>query len=139
MKTAKDDIFDLASITKIAGATLALMKLFDDGLIKLDDPINVYVDVKGQFGKVTLREALAHQGGLHPWIAYHHVIRKKDGTFRKKDLTISKDEDHEFAITDSLFIGNEFYEKRIKKLIGRSEVTRSPSYRDSGLFFNHHP
>ncbi len=133
--TRKDDIYDLASITKIAGATLSLMKLYEDGLIHLDDPINKYVDIGGEFGRVTLRQALAHQGGLRPWIPYHQVIRKKDGTFRKKDIVAQQNEDHQFAITDQLYLRDDFYERRIKRLIGKTDVVKNPRYKYSGLFF----
>jgi len=132
----KSDVYDLASITKIAGATLALMKLYDDGLIHLDEPINTYVDrMKGDVGKVSLREALAHQGGLYPWIPFHKVIRKKNDTFKKRDFRSERTLGYDFQVSDSLFLSNDFYEKRIKKLIKRSEVVKNPSYRYSGLFF----
>ena len=134
-KVKEDDIYDLASITKIAGATLALMKLYDDGIIHLDEPINSYVDIGGQFGKVTIREALAHQGGIRPWIPYHQEIRKKDGTFRTKDMTSVRDDRHEFEITDQLYLSNQFYTKRIKKMIRKSPVIKDPGYKYSGLFF----
>lgn len=132
----KDDIYDLASITKVIGSTLALMKLYEDSLIHLDDPIKKYVDkMGGKVGRVTLREALAHQGGLYRWIPYHQVIRKRNGSFRKRDMIQSKDEKHSFAITDSLYLSDNFYRKRIKKLIRKSEVKKNPRYKYSGLFF----
>lgn len=131
-----DDIYDLASITKIAGGTLALMKLYDDGLIQLDDPIGDYLKKLGRkIGKVTFRQALAHQGGLYPWIPYHQEIRNKKGSFKKKDIVSAIDSDHEYAIADSLYLSNDFYEKRIKKMIRKSDVDENPSYKYSGLFF----
>ena len=132
----KEDVYDLASITKVVGGTLALMKLYDDELIRLDDPIREYVrGIKGKVGKVTIREALAHQGGLYPWIPYHQVIRKSDGTFRQKDFRETYAESHEFKVAEGLFLANEFYEKRVKKLISKSDVQKNPSYKYSGLFF----
>jgi len=136
IKTSEDDIYDLASITKIAGATIALMKLYDDGLLFLDDPINKYVqNMGGRVGKVTVRRALAHQGGLYPWIPFHEVIRKRNRTFKKKDIAKNKDENHEFQLAKELFLSNDFYEKQIKKRIRKSEVVTSPSHKYSGLFF----
>ena len=34
-----DDLFDLASLTKVVGTTTAIMLLVDRGLIKVDDPV----------------------------------------------------------------------------------------------------
>ena len=132
----KNDIYDLASITKIAGATLAIMKLYEEGLIDLDKPINEYVNGIGKkVGRITLREALAHQGGIYPWIPFHQVIRKKNGDFRAKDIQSVDSDNYPFEITDQLHLSDQFYEKRIKKLIKKSKVTKNPSYRYSGLFF----
>lgn len=129
------DIYDLASITKVMGATLALMKLYEDKQIDLDDPINAYVDGLGRkVGKVTLRQALAHQGGLYPWIPYHLEVRKKNGSFKNKTVSVKQNEDYPFALTDSLFLHVDFYQK-IKKMIRKTKVAEKPSYRYSGLFF----
>lgn len=135
-KVSLDDIYDLASITKIAGATLAIMKLYEDGLVQLDDPISNYIkDIRGDIGKVTIREAMAHQGGLYPWIPYHQVIRKKNGEFKKKDVDNAADLTHDFQLGDSLFLNTDFYHRSIKKLIGKSKVAENPTYKYSGLFF----
>ncbi len=131
-----NDIYDVASVTKIVGSTIALMKLYEDGLIHLDDPINRYInDVKGRVGKVTIREALAHQGGLYPWIPFHEVIRKSNQRFKKRDIRSAMDTGYSFEIANNLFLSDRFYEKRIKKLIKKSKVSKIPSYKYSGLFF----
>ncbi|GAB4243800.1 MAG: hypothetical protein Tsb0034_21750 [Ekhidna sp.] len=131
----KYDIYDLASITKVMGATLALMKMYDEGLFKLDDKIGDYVDGLGRkVGGVTFREALAHHGGLYPWIAYHAEMRRKNGAFKNKSVSSKMDDEYPFALTDSLFLHRDFY-KKIKRLIRKSQVEKEPSYRYSGLFF----
>ena len=38
----KSDLYDLASITKVASTTLAAMKLYEEGRMKLDDPLKEY-------------------------------------------------------------------------------------------------
>jgi len=131
----KDDIYDLASITKIVGATLALMKLYEDSLIHLDNRISEYVDgLRGQVGKVTIRQALAHQGGLYPWIPYYKEVRWDNGLFHRKDISTTQNEEYKYSISDSLFLSEDFY-KRIKKFIRKSDVIKNPEYRYSGLFF----
>lgn len=131
----ENHLYDLASVTKMVGATLALMKLYDDQLINLDDPIDKYVDKIGKrVGSVTLRQALAHQGGLFPWIPFHREIRKNNGGFRKRDIANQSSKDHLYRISDSLYLSNDFY-KKIKKFIRKSEVKQHPNYTYSGLFF----
>ncbi|MDE0472165.1 MAG: serine hydrolase [Ekhidna sp.] len=134
-EVTNNSIYDLASITKIVGATLALMKLYEDSLIHLDDPIKKYVNELGKrIGKVTIREALAHQGGLLPWIPYYQEIKKKDGSFKKKYISTAPTEKHPFELSNGLFLCDDFYQ-RIKRFIKKSGVAENPSYQYSGLFF----
>lgn len=60
-------IYDLASVTKVAASSLALMAMYDDGKIKLDKPLSEYLAGITDNG-ATLRDALAHQAGFKPWI-----------------------------------------------------------------------
>ncbi|WP_370090551.1 serine hydrolase domain-containing protein [Ekhidna sp.] len=134
-RVAVNDIYDLASITKVVGGTLAMMKLYDDGLYNLDDPIGDYIDGLGRkVGRVTFREALAHQGGLYPWIPYYAEIKKKNGKWKRKTVTTKTEDEFNYPLTDSLYLHSDFYSK-IKKMIRRSEVSDEKKYRYSGLFF----
>jgi len=73
-----DDLYDLASITKAASTTLAIMKLYDEGKISLNDPLIRYLPaVKGSNKeKITIREIMTHQAGLQPWIKFYEKTLK---------------------------------------------------------------
>jgi CubicO group peptidase (beta-lactamase class C family) len=59
-------IYDLASLTKVVGTTTALMVLYDEGKIHLDDPVSQYIPAfsGGAKDRVTLRMLLEHRSGL---------------------------------------------------------------------------
>jgi len=59
-------IYDLASLTKVVGTTTAVMILFDEGKIRLDDQVVKYVPEFGGGAKdqVTIRMLLEHRSGL---------------------------------------------------------------------------
>lgn len=61
-----ESIYDLASLTKVIGTTTALMILFDEGKIHLDDPVVKYVPgfTGGLKDSVTLKQLLEHRSGL---------------------------------------------------------------------------
>lgn len=63
-----DTIFDMASLTKVIATTSCVMKLFEEGKIKLGDPVARYIPEFGQNGKenVTVRDLLTHYSGLPP-------------------------------------------------------------------------
>jgi CubicO group peptidase (beta-lactamase class C family)/beta-glucosidase-like glycosyl hydrolase len=69
------DLYDLASVTKVAATTLAIMKLYDEGKIKLDTTLNYYfkdLDKNSKGKKVRnsrlnyiyLRQIMTHYSGL---------------------------------------------------------------------------
>ena len=64
--TADRTIYDLASLTKVVGTTTALMILYDQGKVHLDDPVYKYIPAfsGGDKNKVTLRMLLEHRSGL---------------------------------------------------------------------------
>ena len=63
-----DTIFDLASLTKCVATTTSIMKLVQQGRIRLDDPVAAYLPEFAQNGKqdITIRELLTHYSGLAP-------------------------------------------------------------------------
>ncbi len=131
------DIYDLASLTKVMASTMALMKLYDDGKIYLEAPINEYVDGLGwsKFGRVTLREALAHQGGIKSWIQYYREVKKGNGNYRRNTLSETYSEKYPIKLAEGLYLHKDFYQKKIKRMIRKSPVEKQPAYVYSGLFF----
>jgi CubicO group peptidase (beta-lactamase class C family) len=63
---AEKTIYDLASLTKVVGTTTAVMILFDEGKIHLDDKVAKYVPefTGGGRENVTIRLLLEHRSGL---------------------------------------------------------------------------
>jgi uncharacterized protein YbbC (DUF1343 family)/CubicO group peptidase (beta-lactamase class C family) len=63
-----DTIFDLASLTKCVATTTSIMKLIEQGRIRLNDPVAAYLPEFAQNGKqdITVRELLTHYSGLGP-------------------------------------------------------------------------
>ena len=67
-----DTIFDLASLTKVFGATAAVMKLIEQGKLRLNDPAVRYIPELGTEGatadknQITVRQLLTHTAGFAP-------------------------------------------------------------------------
>jgi CubicO group peptidase (beta-lactamase class C family) len=71
------DLYDLASITKVAASTTALMKLTESGRIDLDEPLSRYYSPFRDNDKrdITFREILAHQSGMPAGIAVLRLMK----------------------------------------------------------------
>lgn len=67
-----DTIFDLASLTKIFATTASVMKLVEQGKLRLSDPVVKYIPELGVEGAtewkrdITLRHLLTHTAGFAP-------------------------------------------------------------------------
>ena len=61
-------IFDMASLTKVIATNTAVMQLFEQGKIRLNDPVSVYWPEFAAHGKdsITIRELMTHYSGLPP-------------------------------------------------------------------------
>ena len=63
-----DTIFDLASLTKVVATTTSVMKLVEDGKIRLNDRVSAYIPGFERYGKadITIRHLMTHVSGLRP-------------------------------------------------------------------------
>ncbi len=62
-----DTIFDAASLTKVIATTSAVMKLVEQGKIRIADPVNVYLpDFQNGKSEITIRDLMTHFSGLRP-------------------------------------------------------------------------
>jgi uncharacterized protein YbbC (DUF1343 family)/CubicO group peptidase (beta-lactamase class C family) len=63
-----DTIFDLASLTKVVATTTAVMRLVEQGRVRLNDPVATFVPGFDRHGKgvITVRHLLTHVSGLRP-------------------------------------------------------------------------
>lgn len=134
------DLYDLASVTKIAAALPSIMKLVETGKLDLDQPFSTYWKPwKHRKDKrhLTVREILAHQAGLIPYIVYLNDVVNPEGVkrrFVKRQLTPGFTN----QAYDDLFIRNRFVRKIYRKA-NRSKVSEEKKYLYSGLTFLLYP
>lgn len=79
-----DTIFDAASLTKVVATAPAIMQLFEQGRLRLNDPVTEYLpEFQGGKSAITVRHLLTHFSGLRPsldlapaWAGYETGIAK---------------------------------------------------------------
>jgi uncharacterized protein YbbC (DUF1343 family)/CubicO group peptidase (beta-lactamase class C family) len=79
-----ETIFDLASLTKVVATTTAVMQLFEQGKVRLNDPVAKYLPEFAQSGKedITLRQLLTHYSGLEPDLDLKTQWEGKDTAYK---------------------------------------------------------
>lgn len=92
----ENDLYDLASVSKVTGTLLAVMKLYDEGKFGLTDEIGKYVpEMRGTNKQgITIRELLFHESGLPSYLPFYKEAIDlkvcKGGLFRKKPDALHK-------------------------------------------------
>jgi len=81
----EDTIFDLASLTKVVATTTSVMKLIEEGRIRLNDPVAFFIPEFGKYGKhgITIRQLLTHTSGLRPDLELEVEFNGADEAIRR--------------------------------------------------------
>jgi uncharacterized protein YbbC (DUF1343 family)/CubicO group peptidase (beta-lactamase class C family) len=69
-KMTADTIFDIASLTKVVATAPSILRLAEDGKLRLADPVTRYIPDfaagGGERGKITIEQLLTHRAGFRP-------------------------------------------------------------------------
>ena len=70
-------IFDLASVSKVIGTTSAVMKLYEQGKLGLDDSVGRYLPqfAEGPKSAITIRHLITHRSGFPPFRRFFLMCR----------------------------------------------------------------
>ena len=131
-----NDLYDLASVTKILASTLALMKLYELYNIDLEAPFsNLFPLLKRSNKKNhSLKQILSHSAGWIPYLTHQNLVYKKNGIFKKKTLSHSKSSDFPDQVIDCLFIHKD-YQNKIFRRIKKTNITKQGEMVYSGLIY----
>ena len=156
-------LYDLASVTKAAATTPALMLLVSERKVKLNAPLLTYLPETGGtlLGMVTVRQLLLHQSGLPAGINFYTdlidtasyegaLIRYKafsggvplvgkawgNANFRLLDeyIAMKRSEKHALRFSRNKYIAPAFKERMMERLLN-VRVSSNKSYRYSDLNF----
>lgn len=116
-KVEDHDLYDIASITKIASTTLAIMKLTEEGKIRLDDTLSSYLpELKGSNKQgITIRQILVHEAGLKDFIPFYSEM-KGNTDLRDSILSGTITESFCYEVNDGLFVNKNYLQTMLKKI-----------------------
>ena len=135
----KDDLYDLASVTKITAPLPAIMKLYDENKINLDAPFsNYFVEFKKtNKAELTVRDILTHQARLQSsmpfWLEHGTKTTLRKGVFRDQP-----EEQFQVRISKNMYVKNDFKDQIIKDII-KSPLLPQKEYKYSDLGFSLFP
>ena len=116
-------MYDIASVTKIAASTLLAMQQHAKGKFDLDRSIGSYIpEVTGQtaFGALKIREIMAHQAGLTPWIPFYKRTLT-DGQWKPTIYKTTKSDDFSLEVAKGMYMRTDSKDSMYAQIM-RSEL-----------------
>lgn len=129
------DIYDLASLTKIAATTIAILKMQEKGKMDVDHRLSDYLpSLRGTDKEsIIIRELMAHQARFQAWIPYYrYTVDQEDKREEIYKSVIS--EDYPVRVADGMYIRKDYYYD-ILDSIRFSKIRDNNYYRYSDLGF----
>lgn len=137
--TRTDDVFDLASITKIAATTLGLMDLTQREKFHPEHQLSSYLPLLRGSNKAALKgtDVLSHQAQLHPWIPFFETtLIEERGRLKPSPSLYSANKKKGFAVevANRLYLKTD-YQEEIWRAITEVEMRPTKEYKYSDLGF----
>ncbi|WP_448519988.1 serine hydrolase domain-containing protein [Rhodoflexus sp.] len=136
----KNDVFDLASLTKICASAAALMKLQDERKIDVERPFSRYERswAKTDKSRLTLKEILTHQAGLKAWIPFWQNARQPNGALRSTVFSKDSSAAYPLKVADRLYIQRNYPDSLLLQ-IRNSPLDKRGEYVYSDLSYYYYP
>ena len=118
----KDDLFDLASVTKVSATLPGLMLLDMEGKFSPEEKLGSYMPIFKRTDKadLLLKDMLTHQAGLAAWIPFWKETVKKNGKFKRNTIDYKSSEKYPFEVAGGLYISKNYRRKIF------NEIKKSP-------------
>lgn len=116
----RQNIFDMASVTKIFATNLAVMKLYDEGKLSLNKTLGDYLSwLKGSNKEnLVIKELLLHQAGLKSYIPFYRetVDTSKGGLAIYTIYSEKPVHSHSVRVAENMYIRNTWADTMYKRI-----------------------
>lgn len=136
-KEEPDDIFDIASVTKIMASTISLMKLDGEGKFDVDRKLEDYLpELKGtNKGPLKNIDILTHQARLQPWIPFFKKTIKDDGSYVDGIYSTTPTGEFTLKVADNMYMRKSYVDSIYKAIIESPLLSESGyKYSDMGYY-----
>lgn len=119
----KDDLFDLASVTKVSSTLAGLMLLNSEGKFSVERKLSYYLPDfrKTNKGDLLMKDLLTHQAGLKDWIPFWKETVRADSSFKRNIFRHEYSDKYPLKVANGLYI-NKNYRKNIFREIKKSPL-----------------
>jgi beta-N-acetylhexosaminidase len=132
----RTDIYDLASITKVAATTASLMKLKDMGKFDVSDELATYIPALDTTDKkhIIARDALAHYAKIPGWLPFYASTLDNYGNLNNTIYSKTLHGIFNTEIAENIFIRSDYRDSILFKIYSE-KLKRQRRYKYSDLAF----
>lgn len=115
-------IYDMASVTKVCATTLAVMKLYDEGKIKLDKTLGDYLPwVRGSDKEnLSMENILLHQAGLVAFIPFYKETLNMSPALPTTIYAAQQKPPFDIRVAENLFLRNDWPDTMYRRILQSS-------------------
>ncbi|MFT4662063.1 MAG: beta-N-acetylhexosaminidase [Patiriisocius sp.] len=133
----KDDIYDLASITKIVSTTTTVMKLQQEGLIDIDKTLGDYLPMisdTSDYKDMVIKDVLTHQAGLVAWIPFY-LSTLEAGAPSTAYYSKKKQDEFQVRVSQNLYLDKHQSDTILDRILAtKLREKRDYKYSDLGYY-----
>lgn len=131
-----DDVYDIASLTKVFATTFAIMKLYDEHKISMESTLGDYLPYLKNTDKGDLKiiEIMTHQAGLTPWLPLYQFTLK-DGNPDMNLYRTNIDENHTVRVAKNLYLENDYDYQMLDSVSVSHLGEKKYKYSDLGFYY----
>ena len=117
-KVKINDMYDLASLTKILATLPLIIQEVDRNEINLENSINDLMPEWSYTNKkdILLKDILTHYARLIPWIPFYLETKRKSGKLQRKIYRRKKSNKFKSKVAENIFIRNDIKQQIIKQI-----------------------
>ncbi len=132
------DLYDIASVTKISSTLLGVMKLYDEHRIDMDKKVYRFLpEIKNTNKKdIILRDMLAHQAGLPPYIPFYLSTITPKGFLSDKVYSPMQSDSFPTPVSNGIYIRKNYSDSLWAQI--KNGLLNEPGkyvYSDIGYYF----
>lgn len=132
-----NNIYDLASVTKIAASTASLMNLESKELFSLDNSLGDYLNEltdSTAYDRMKIKSMMAHQAGLYPWIPFY-LKTLTNGLPDSSVYLDHKEGVYANRVTEHLWMDTNYVDVMYQRILETKVSGSSYKYSDLGYYF----
>lgn len=135
MPVKDDDLYDIASVTKISASVPALMKMVDEGYLDLNKTLGDYLpELKGSNKEnLVIKDVLTHQAGLEAWIPFY-IKTLKNGMPNPKIYSKAVKPGFNIQVARDMFIRDDYRDTLFQRILESPIGAKEYKYSDLGYY-----